>query len=831
MASTQISGSILSLHGAPNKTDHEQTESTSSKTGILVKLNDQVIRDLQQCAQGGKAVQLLGGKTPKIRYGAKLLELNVRPETFRLEIYSTGDSSDQLGFTTFVSHHAELRVPVEKKAQQDSAGAEAALEALKQSLASMAKQKEDRKTTISNSVTAATKNSRYLQPSSRPISLAQRSTSSSSSTPRPAAPTSAPFDPHAQSREKGMRFALIHLLAIRPLSDQDIHQKTHIPKAQLSSLLPKIADKQALTWELSNKPYKELDPWSFKYTSDQRTLAIDHAIRAFDRARIPKDDKVWQNLLPKEERNKGKILSRLHLTVEKPDQAGTPGLVSTPLHTSAAATPLGGTGTPRAGSGATATGRSAAGISIEKRLKEAKKKGAMEKKKHEKEAKEAAAAASDRESKPRNVTARRPIPPKKVASKVKSDEVVHSSDDEEGEVKENAAVASRKELLKSAPRARPVVMERRDSSASEVPMSQKDIKTKPKPLTSDKLTVGSASRKDSAIFKTKAETPLLSRNTALPRKPESFSAAAASAATKSNNSPAQKPIKAVSSNVSPRRMTDTKPKVPSPLGTSPPRNASGHAEKSLKQPPKVSATSNAASKAARPTPTTKGPEPLSFFGGVKTGTQSKIVTKKRPLESDTESIEPARKVIKSSTATPAKAPTSALAKPPVVNGAAKQTVTKAPPASSALKRKANDLSSGLHDHAALPSSKHRKTDSGSTHSHTATSSSVASLTTAPTVSPHSSPAGSDYSDDNLAGILDDDYEGGAITWEQTRAAAETFRSKLYPEYLKLYRRIEQTPSDKVAKEDTVRLWQLHNRLEAIKTRIEIACRDEEKGRI
>lgn len=81
----------------------------------------------------------------KIRYGAKLLELNVRPETFRHEIYSADDNSNDLDFAAFVSHHAELRVPVEKKVQEDSAGAEAALEALKQSLASMAKQKEERK--------------------------------------------------------------------------------------------------------------------------------------------------------------------------------------------------------------------------------------------------------------------------------------------------------------------------------------------------------------------------------------------------------------------------------------------------------------------------------------------------------------------------------------------------------------------------------------------------------------------------------------------------------------------------------------------------------------
>ena len=632
-----------------------------------------------------------------------------------------------------------------------------------------------------------------------------------------------------------MRFALIHLLAVRPLSEQDIHQKTHIPKAQLSSLLPKIADKQGLTWELSSKPYKELDPWSFKYTSDQRTLAINHAIRAFDRARIPKDDKAWQILLPKEERNKGKILSRLHLTAERSDQAGTPGLASTPLHTSAAATPkLGGAGTPRGGSSATATGRSAAGISIEKRLKEAKKKGAMEKKKQEKEAKEAAAAASDRESKPRNVTARRPIPPKKVASKVKSDEVVHSSDDEEeGEVKEDSTPKKSTVIRKDPPKpaSRAIATERRDSSASEAPAPYKDNKSKSKPLTSDKLAVSTVTRKDSAISKAKAEVSLLPKNTALPKKPESTTAT--STATKSKDNVVQKPVRSASTtqrpNISPRRLTDTKPKVPSPLGTSPPRTASGLAEKPIKQPPKPTATTTAgATKPVKPTPAAKGSEPLSFFGGVKTGSQSKIVTKKRPLESDTESVEPARKVVKATTSTSAKAPTSASAKLPPASGSGKQTVTKAQLASSALKRKANDLSSGLHDHAA-PLSKHRKTDSGSTHSHTATGSSVASLTTAPTVSPHSSPAGSDFSDDNLAGILNDEYEGGTITWEQTRAAAETFRSKLYPEYLKLYRRVEQTPSDKVPKEDTVRLWQLHNRLEAIKTRIETACRHEEKG--
>ncbi|KAG9877752.1 hypothetical protein KCU94_g21914, partial [Aureobasidium melanogenum] len=333
------------------------------------------------------------------------------------------------------------------------------------------------------------------------------------------------------------------------------------------------------------------------------------------------------------------------------------------------------------------------------------------------------------------------MPPKKVVSKVKSDEVVHSSDDEEeGEVKEDSSLkkstTSRKEPPKAAPRVRPAATERRDSSASEAPGASKDSKIRSKPLTSDKFVANTASRKDSAISKVKAEAPLLSKAAALPKKPDS----SANAATKSKDSPAQKPVKTTSttqrSNISPRRLTDTKPKVPSPLGTSPPRNASDNAEKTIKQPPKPSATANAA-KTVRPTPTSKASEPLSFFGGVKTGSQSKIVTKKRPLESDTETAEPARKAVKSTTSTPAKAPTSKPAKASVVNGNGREAVTKAPPAPPAasdksLKRKANDLSSGLHDHAAPPSSKHRKTDSGSTHSHTATSSSGASLTTAPT---------------------------------------------------------------------------------------------------
>lgn len=81
----------------------------------------------------------------RIRYGSKTLDLNVKPETFRHEIYSTNKDSDNQGaFAALVSHEAHVKT-VEQKDTKDAAGADAALAALKQSLASMAKEKEARK--------------------------------------------------------------------------------------------------------------------------------------------------------------------------------------------------------------------------------------------------------------------------------------------------------------------------------------------------------------------------------------------------------------------------------------------------------------------------------------------------------------------------------------------------------------------------------------------------------------------------------------------------------------------------------------------------------------
>jgi len=112
------------------------------------------------------------------------------------------------------------------------------------------------------------------------------------------------------------RQALIHLLGIKPLEVAEIVRTTHIPKDTCMHVLQKIAnsDQSSMKWKLTDKAFKELNPYVFQYESEDRTAAIECAVAAFDRQRISKDDKIWQKLLPLSERGSGKTLSKLNLT-------------------------------------------------------------------------------------------------------------------------------------------------------------------------------------------------------------------------------------------------------------------------------------------------------------------------------------------------------------------------------------------------------------------------------------------------------------------------------------------------------------------------------------
>ena len=139
--------------------------------------------------------------------------------------------------------------------------------------------------------------------------------------PHTAAPTSVPtstptIDEKARKMQ-ALRTPLLHLLAVRPVSEKFLAQTTGSSKEECLALLDKVGKPARLDpskWDLSDRTFKELDIWKFNYGSeDDRQSAIDRAISAFDRMRLSREDKLWQKLLPNEERGKGKILSKLQL--------------------------------------------------------------------------------------------------------------------------------------------------------------------------------------------------------------------------------------------------------------------------------------------------------------------------------------------------------------------------------------------------------------------------------------------------------------------------------------------------------------------------------------
>ena len=142
-------------------------------------------------------------------------------------------------------------------------------------------------------------------------------------------PTSVPLLPNERAaRIKALRTPLIHFLAARPASITLLVKHLGCKQDELLEVLNKVGKEFRLIpdkWTLNDKAFKELDVWNFDYPNqDDRQLAINCAISAFDRLRISTKEKVWDMLLPKNERGKGKILSNLDLHKGPIKQSSTP---------------------------------------------------------------------------------------------------------------------------------------------------------------------------------------------------------------------------------------------------------------------------------------------------------------------------------------------------------------------------------------------------------------------------------------------------------------------------------------------------------------------------
>lgn len=158
-----------------------------------------------------------------------------------------------------------------------------------------------------------------LRPSHSNSSLNKQSKPATQISPSltPSTLTSNPSQSNARSRAQ--RYVFLHFLALGSASEDIISKKTGITGQDLRAILQSLGDKtgNGKEWQLTPRRFKELDVWQFQYNSqEERQTAIDNAIHAFDRQRIDPKDLIWQSLLPKEERGKGKMLSKLQIKAQ-----------------------------------------------------------------------------------------------------------------------------------------------------------------------------------------------------------------------------------------------------------------------------------------------------------------------------------------------------------------------------------------------------------------------------------------------------------------------------------------------------------------------------------
>jgi RNA polymerase II elongation factor ELL len=145
-------------------------------------------------------------------------------------------------------------------------------------------------------------------------------------------PTSQPSNSH-DVIVSALRVPIIHLLAREPATEASLAATCRTSLAIIKDVLPKIAKRStadADKWQLTDKSFREVNPFKFPYQSaEDRQQAIDGAIKSFDRQRLAKDDKLWQILLPRDQRGQGICLSRS--TVKAPE-AKPKAKASTPMH-------------------------------------------------------------------------------------------------------------------------------------------------------------------------------------------------------------------------------------------------------------------------------------------------------------------------------------------------------------------------------------------------------------------------------------------------------------------------------------------------------------------
>lgn len=334
-------------------------DNPTAKPPQIMRLNlaQSTLDELIQSLRKEQTARIRLGKHPTLYYGSKTQQFHSAPEIHRSEVYAASSTDkENLYFAGILSHRLEVQ-----RAKEATAATDQALANLEQSLNAFERGKESKKTHMITSIdeVKALRAGDLRSSTGREAAIlarkpttkveiekerllkhtANRSLSSSPAlgmprSPAPIPPLTPTSAPSSQNKDRirldALKVPFIHLLAVRAVSAKFLARQTRSSLEDCSALAQKYGIENRIDpekFDLRDKTYKELDVWNFPYPSqEERQEAIENAISAFDRMRISRSDKLWQMLLPKEERGKGKCLSRLDLRTGPIKKALTPKL-------------------------------------------------------------------------------------------------------------------------------------------------------------------------------------------------------------------------------------------------------------------------------------------------------------------------------------------------------------------------------------------------------------------------------------------------------------------------------------------------------------------------
>ncbi|PWW75613.1 hypothetical protein C7212DRAFT_358520 [Tuber magnatum] len=272
---------------------------------------------LEEVLKRGADLKITFGKSMRLSYGDHSMEILSTVESSRHELYRAkqGSLGGGLDFAGTFTHQLEVR-------ELYSETADEGLRALQESYRRINQEKEASTTVVVDSASmppavsgrraasvkkpAATgrgKNARkpVTQPRSHPSTPHMRAGKLPALSEADVAAHSAMINAKLQA----LRVPLIHLLAMGPDSEQGLASRTRVSEDVCLRILQKVGCRALRLWELVDDVYKDLDIWEFPYPSQaNRETAISNCRAAFNRLRLPREAPEWQKTLAPEDRGK-----------------------------------------------------------------------------------------------------------------------------------------------------------------------------------------------------------------------------------------------------------------------------------------------------------------------------------------------------------------------------------------------------------------------------------------------------------------------------------------------------------------------------------------------